>query len=697
QAATLPFQVLTALGDEIVSAATAEGDLGRMLATRLEDHADGVRSALPVVAGVLPGRSVVGPEEHGPARVVLALVALLDALSDGERPALVLLDDCQWADEPTLRVLEQWAARRRTPGEERHTMLLAAFRSEEVGPDHALRRLPARLALALAPFGGDDVRGLVESMAGPLPDEAVRVVEDLSAGSPFMASAVLRGLVEIGALFREGDAWEVDHEALADVQSSRRAAAFLSRRLRLLPDSARELLTMGAVLGKEFDLEMAADLAGQQSGEAVAAVDEARRRHILWASSYGGHCAFVHDKLRETLLGDLDPEELAGLHLRAAERLQLVEPLPVFELGYHFDAAGRPEQALPYALAAGDEARRRHALDLAERQYRMAERGASADAVARLRATLGLGQVLFLAGRYDEAAAPLEAARAAARDDATLAEVEASLGELMFKRGDVRVAAQHQEEALRLMGRPPPRRSTIALVLLVWEVLVQAGHTLRPRRLGRGDPTSAKGRADLAATAVYSDLAYSYWFGRGRVPTAWTHLRGMNLAERYPPGPELAQAYSEHAPVTTMVPWYSRGIDYAQRSLAIREELGDVWGQGQSLHFYGVVLYAASRYTECIEKCRRAIRLLQRTGDQWEVNTATWHLAFAHYRLGELDESVAMAQRVQRMGSEIGDTQAAGIGLGAWSKATGGRLPAALVRAEHERPRDDIHTSAEVL
>jgi signal transduction histidine kinase/tetratricopeptide (TPR) repeat protein len=696
QAATLPFQVLTGLGDELVAAARADDGLVHRLEARLQDQGDGVRSALPVVQEVWPGRSVVGKEEHGPARVIIALATLLDALGEPDRPALVLLDDCQWADEPTLRLLERWSTRRRGDGNGA-TMVVVAFRTEEVGPSHALRRLDARTRLELPPFGDDDVRGLVESMAGPLPDEAVEVVEQLSSGSPFMASAVLRGLVEIGALVREGEVWEVDGEALADVQSSRRAAAFLSRRLRLLPEPARRLLSVGAVLGKEFDLELAAALSGQVAGEAVAAVDEARRRHILWASSHGGHCAFVHDKLRETLLADLEPDELRRLHLGAAERLEGQTPTPVFDLGYHFDAAGLPERALPYALAAGDEARRRHALDLAERQYRVAERGAGDDPVAGLRAKLGLGQVLFLAGRYDEAEAPLEAARSLAVDDVTLAAVEASLGELTFKRGDVVRSARHQEEALRLMGRRPPRSTLVFVLLVLWEALVQAGHTLRPGRLGRHDPASPKGQADLAAARVYSDLAYSYWFGRGRVPCAWTHLRGLNLVERYPPGPELAQAWSEHAPVATMLPWYARGIAYAERSLAIREELGDVWGQGQSLHFYGVVLYAASRYEECIDKCRRAVRILLRTGDQWEINTATWHLAFAHYRLGQLDEALAAAQRVHRMGSEIGDTQAAGIGLGEWAKITGGRLPAELVAAELARPRDDVHTSAEVL
>ena len=78
-------------------------------------------------------------------------------------------------------------------------LLVVAFRSEEVAEDHLLRRVEPDLHLRLSPFAPDEVRQLVESMAGPLPDDVVAAITRLADGSPFMASAVLRGLVESGA------------------------------------------------------------------------------------------------------------------------------------------------------------------------------------------------------------------------------------------------------------------------------------------------------------------------------------------------------------------------------------------------------------------------------------------------------------------------------------------------------------------
>ncbi len=202
--------------------------------------------------------------------------------------------------------------------------------------------------------------------------------------------------------------------------------------------------------------------------------------------------------------------------------------------------------------------------------------------------------------------------------------------------------------------------------------------------------------AEQEALHLHSRLAYAYWFTQGKVPCLWTHLREMNLAERYPPTAELAQAYSEHGPVMTMLPWFHRGMAYVQKSLTIRRALSDLWGQGQSLHFYGVVLYGASRFEDSIAKCQEAIRLLERTGDRWEVNTARWHIAYCLYRLGDLKGAVRVARQAYQAGQEIGDRHAMGISLSVWAKATGGRVPEELVRNELRQVPEDVHTQAEL-
>ena len=375
-----------------------------------------------------------------------------------------------------------------------------------------------------------------------------------------------------------------------------------------------------------------------------------------------------------------------------------------FDLAYHFDAAGDHVRALPHALSAAARARAQYALETAERYYRIAERGA--DGRDRGRRTRGDGWRRRSATSCSCAAATtrrrayLARARALAASPTAQAAIEAKLGELAFKRGDVsrrRGRPRARPSAARAARAQAPLGADGRATLLLRRSC-SSSHTLLPRRLVARRRLE-DGEADLLAARIFSRLAYAYWFLRGQVATFWAHLSELNLAERYPPTRELAQACSEHSISVTGLPriFFRRGVRYAERGLAIRRALGDVWGQGQSLNFYGMLLYAFGRYEEALDRFREALRLLRRTGDRWEANIAAAHIAFCHYRLGALREAVAECRRVHREGLEIGDRHATAIVLEVWSKATGGAVPAELVEAALRSSEGDPQTHESLL
>ena len=694
-----PFQLLWDMGAEIAERATSDASLADRLRGAMADYADAASSALPALAPVLGARPEASmPEQHGEVRSIRALALLFDALGRPGAPALIILDDCQWADTVTGRAVAYW--NRRAPASGRWTTVILAYRTGELALSAPMR---ADRSLSLAPFSSSDVADLARSMAGPLPPEALAELTRLSGTSPFMVQAVLREMVDSGALRPgSGSGWVVAPGPMAAIHSTDRAEELLVASLGRLSPSARELVASAAVLGKEFDLNLAQSLSGLSEAEAQTAMEEARARRVLGSPTGPSRARFLHDKLREVVLESLTPSRRRALHGQAGDALARTGTATSFDLAYHLHAAGRLEEALAPALAAAEEARARHALGLAEANFVIAGEAVEATVPAseggsalRARVAEGLADVLALAGRYSEADEQLERASYLSSDPLARAAVEAKRGEVSFRRGDQANSARQLEDALRRLGRWVPRHAVGFWFGAVWELLVQTAHSLLPRFLVRTEAREMTAK-DRLALHVYSRLAYTYWFRSGRLRCAWAHLREMNMAERFGPSPELAQAYSEHAPVMTMIPWYRRGRTYAERSLAMRTDLGDLWGQGQSLGFKGVVLYAASLYQECIESCQQAVQILARTGDQWETNTATWHIAFAHYRLGEMDRATELAAQLYSDATEIGDWSSAGIALSAWSRASGGDLPEAFTATELERRNEDVHTLTEV-
>lgn len=706
-----PFQILDGVVSTLADVCREDSSLASFLAAQLGSLGDVVARALPDMAEVLgrsrpeggggsdgesPAAESEGSELYGEARTINSLCLLLDSLAASGRSVVVVLDDVQWADTLTVKLLTEWPDRAPAAfSGDGQLVIVAAFRSEEVGEDHPLRAAPAASRLSLSSLDDAQIVSLCESMAGPTAPDVSETVARLSEGSPFMAAAVMRGLVESDLIHYRGDRWTFHPGESGSAQTSLRAALVLSERLRLLSAEAQALLAAGAVLGKEFDLDQALGLADLKTELTAPALEECRRRRVVWVDERSGRCFFTHDKLREKLLEELPPQLRRDLHRRAAETLGGIDPAPHFELAYHLDAAGLADQAFPHAMAAADAARGRQALDVAIAQYRIAERGAagvSADARCDMHA--GLGEVLGLTGDYTGAETHLDVALKLADGPINRSRLEGRLGDVAFRRGDQAAARSYVEQGLRQLGRWVPRRAWSYVLGALWEILVQAIHSALP--WGRTRRSLEDAGEDQLAARLYSRLAYVYWFSAGRAPCAWSHLRGMNLVERYQPSPELAQAWSEHGPAMTMVPWFRRAISYARKSYDLRVALGDEWGQGQSLSFYGVALYGASRFEECIVACEKAVELLGRMGDRWEENTARWHIAFCQYRLGDLDAAQETARGVYVRAAAIGDQTSRGIALSVWSRAAAGEIAPEMNAAELERGTDDAHTAVEV-
>jgi tetratricopeptide (TPR) repeat protein len=688
-----PFAMLEGLAASILDAASEDEAYAAALADSLAPWSHELRTVLPSLDRFLTD----GEEIEHPAaepRLQGALAALFDALGTPNHPAVLLLDDCQWADDLSLGVVGTWSSSSRDGS--RFVTVVAAIRRGEVDEDHPPGGWTKATTITLAPLDLDETRDLTSSMGGWFPDQAHAVIAQLSQGRPFFITSVVRGMVESEALRPGPGGWVLDPAALATLISPGKAATFITRRLRRLPEDTLGFLSAAAILGRHPSIEECASLAGIERDLVDPIVEEARRAGLIWATDRDGF-SFIHDKVRVGALRRLDDEQRQALHLRAAELIERTRRDDVFDLAYHFDEAGAPDRAQPAALEAASLARTRQALDSAETMLRIAARGTpQADLVTRARVAEDLGAILMVRGAYEEAARWLDEARSLVPPGDRAAEIESKIGELAFKRGDVRTAAASIERAIRMIGGRVPKRAIVLLPMLLGELAVQMLHSVWPARfVGRRPPE--EGANDLLASRFYGRLGYAWWFERGKVATLWTHLRSLNLAERYPPTAELAQAYSEHAPAMMLVPSHRRGVRYAQRSHAIRVQLGDLWGQGQSLHFWGAGLYAGSEYEASLLRMRESLELLEQTGDRWELNNCRLQIAMARYRLGDLAGAVEDSGAARKAGLEIGDAQARGIGLEGWAKATDGLVPERLIRAELERSSEDVLTIASVM
>lgn len=625
-----------------------------------------------------------GEGSRGEARSLDVLSALIGALGDAQRPALLLLDDAQWIDAQTAESLARWWRR----GAPARCHVVVALAVQEDTPDsERFRGWAPRLFLSLQPLNELQTRLAACAQLGRMTRRAQDFVVEATLGSPLMIFAVLQGLKETDGLVQGARGWDLGPDAQAQAQASEEIVALLQRRMARLPADTALLLSIGAVLGRRFDIALVSALADLPLHAALRVLRDAQRAHLVWIDEDRTTASFVHELLRGAVLERSSPEERQALHFRAAEHLRQHGDKRTrdFALAYHYDAARRPNEALPFAVDAAHEALRRYAFDIAERNLRIAHK-ALPWAPLPLQATVLelLGYAMMMRGYYDEAAQPLQLARELATDPVQRAQIDERLGELAFKKGEAEQARVYLERGVAALGRPAPRSPLHALAQILREAAIQVTHTLAPGRFVGRRAT----RGDEVAVRLMNRLGYVYWFLQAMPWLIWTMFRVLNLAEARQTHEGLVMARANHAMGLTAFPWFSRANRYAELALAHARELRSAHGEVQAGNIRGIVLCAQGRWAEARGHLGALIEKARLSGERWEWGGLCFQRGFVACQMGRAEEALEDAATLYRDVDFNGETYFHGGAFLLWAMATDGRVPASYRRVELRRHDD---------
>jgi predicted ATPase/DNA-binding winged helix-turn-helix (wHTH) protein len=274
-------------------------------------------------------------------------VAAMFAVASRVRPMVLIFDDLHWADKPTLLLLRHVMRSSRSAS----FTIVATYRESELGRTHplaemliTLRREPAVTRLVLRGLDVAHIRALVDSIVGPnAPSQLPQVVMDSTDGNPFFATEMLQHLKETGAIARAGGMMGRTIE-IGSLGLSEGIKEVIGQRLSRLSDACNRVLSVAAIIGREFDatlLEAIADLPGS---ELLDSIEEATRAQLVSESKeVSGRFEFMHALIRETLYNELSSPRRVKLHRRVADAIEgLTQNMPnppLAELAYHFSQA----------------------------------------------------------------------------------------------------------------------------------------------------------------------------------------------------------------------------------------------------------------------------------------------------------------------------------------------------------------------
>jgi DNA-binding CsgD family transcriptional regulator len=244
------------------------------------------------------------------------------------------------------------------------------------------------------------------------PRPLVEAVHTQTEGNPLFLTEIVRLLVQEGELLPE----RLRQRQGVSLRIPEGVREVIGKRLNRLSPPCNQMLTIAAVVGREFALEELVRLIDGASEERVLEMLEeaVAARVIEEVPQAMGRYQFTHALLQATLYDELTAVRRMRLHRRVGEVLEEVHRTNLdpylAQLAHHFGMAGPSgdaEKAITYAARAGARASRLLAYEEAVRHYESAiqtlERQTSVDEGQRCKLLLALGEVQRQAGAYPQA------------------------------------------------------------------------------------------------------------------------------------------------------------------------------------------------------------------------------------------------------------------------------------------------------
>ena len=450
-------------------------------------------------------------------------------------PLLIIVEDLHWADTVSLEALRFVMDRL-----ERARLMLVVTHRPALEDDHLGSNRVSHTTLRLSPLSPAEGRSLLAALFGESWVNAAGKLRDhileRAGGNPLFIEEIIRSLVELGVLKRDGQQWRITSEEIPGGTPATVQAMLLARVDRL-PSDARRLAQEAAVIGPRFEmtvLRAVAAVPARIDEDLELLCDAEIIEEIACAGPLSSQCyRFTQTLLQDVIYQNLLLQRRTEMHGHigsALENLYGANPErleDLVQIGHHFRLGAAREKGARYLMAAGERARMIYANDDALRLYEqaLASLASNERTSLRLRLCERIADLSGAAGRRQSAHEHYEDVLTALReleDGAGVARLLRKIGRLMWDAGRRQEAeARYAQAAEALQGVTAPVEHAL---------LLQERGRLAFRM---GDHTAAAHWAEAAlrhTQAVPLDAGPEIRIEAARATAEALNTRGISLA-----------------------------------------------------------------------------------------------------------------------------------------------------------------------
>ncbi|MGB5684346.1 MAG: protein kinase, partial [Candidatus Electrothrix sp.] len=670
----VPYQAFKHALDEFIQKITKSGAEEKAQETKRIKDLAGELSAILIrlnpnlkeLLGPVPDLPPLEPEKEN-IRFTITAAHFICNLIREDQVGILFLDDLQWADEGTLRLLEHIGGHIGTS----NLLILGTYRSNEIDENHPLTQIKrnaktrgdAVTDLQIKPLSHDKVMNMVANLLKEKNDQVhafAKYISSKAEGNPFFTITLIKEIVEQKAIVWKQGSCTVDQKKINSLHLPNNIIDMMLLRTKEIPQDIEDLLEISAVIGKEFRLYLLYKLIDKDHTAILQLIDQAVKKNILeYSLSDRGKVRFAHDRIREAFLARISEQKRTEYHLRIARFLQEHykgrEKEILFELTYHLMEGGDEKNGLQYALKAGTKAKSNHAHQDAIAYYIYAK-----DILDRksdrtdIYITLleNLGESYRLIGKFEQSLIVL-------RDCDNLipetkqthkSRILSKMGDTLFEKGEVEKSFHTLELALKLSGIKVPQGKLAVHANLLIELGVQMLHTVLRKKIVQRINNKSLHNETIALRAL--NRLYKWYFFKDVKKSLYCHLKCLNLAEKIGPCSELIHCYILGGVIWASIPWESRSQRYANLGVKTAVMTGDRIQEGTAYAGISLASLILNRPSKGLEYSKKSITLLKGLGEYWDLGVAYAFRVQNGLLIGKLNESLAVSEEFIALSAE---------------------------------------------
>ena len=319
---------------------SAVGDLGQVLTD--------VIPALEDLIGAQPDVPQLGGQE-AENRFNYVFINFLLTVATEKHPLVLFIDDLQWIDAASLRLLKVIRSDFKQPG----LLVIGAYRDNEVDASHPLMGFMGEQEKAGKPLQILKLDNLQPQHLETFLADTLRsrkgiqalgtIIFEKTQGNPFFTRRLLSSLNEEGRIRYDSEinSWKWDIEDINAAAIADNVADLLAKKIAQLPEATQNILKLAACIGNRFDTATLTMISGLAEKEVLKTLSESLSGQYVFGSD--DTYEFVHDQVQQGGYALIAAEDRPRVHLEIGRLLlsntasEKVEE-DIFNIVHHFNA-----------------------------------------------------------------------------------------------------------------------------------------------------------------------------------------------------------------------------------------------------------------------------------------------------------------------------------------------------------------------